>query len=63
MCRHGLKQIPQSKYPGIRAFFTPEERELSFMPSEKISFGVGPLINSKGRLDHPREASKLTHLR
>ena len=59
LCRHGLKQIPGSQYPGIRAFFTPEERELSFMPSEKISFGVGPLINSKGRLDHPKEALNL----
>ena len=59
MCRHGLKQIPKSQYAGIRAFFTPEERELSFMPSEKISFGVGPLINSKGRLDHPKEALNL----
>ena len=59
LCRHGLKQIPASSYSGIRAFFTPEERELPFMPSEKISFGVGPLINSKGRLDHPREALNL----
>ena len=59
LCRHGLKQIPGSHYKGIRAFFTPEERELAFMPSEKISFGVGPLINSKGRLDHPREALNL----
>jgi single-stranded-DNA-specific exonuclease len=59
LCRHGLKQIPGSHYSGIRAFFTPEERELSFMPSEKISFGVGPLINSKGRLDHPKEALNL----
>jgi len=59
LCRHGLKQIPSSQYAGIRAFFTPEERELSFMPSEKISFGVGPLINSKGRLDHPKEALNL----
>ncbi len=59
LCRHGLKQVPSSQYPGIRAFFSPEERELSFIPSDKISFGVGPLINSKGRLDHPREALDL----
>ena len=59
LVRHGLKQIPQTQYPGIKAFFSVEERKLSMIPSDKLSFNVGPLINSKGRLDHPEKALKL----
>lgn len=58
LVRHGLKQIKDTTYPGIIAFFTPEERE-GFISSEKVSFYIGPLINSKGRLDHPERALKL----
>lgn len=58
LTRHGLKQIPTTQYPGIRAFFAPEDLKGS-ISSEKISFHVGPHINSKGRLDHPERALKL----
>jgi single-stranded-DNA-specific exonuclease len=57
--RHGLKQVPTTQYAGIKAFFTPEERRRGFVPSEKLSFNIGPLINSKGRLDHPEKALQL----
>jgi single-stranded-DNA-specific exonuclease len=56
LTRHGLKQIPKTQYPGIRAFFTPEELKAESIPCERISFHVGPHINSKGRLDHPERA-------
>lgn len=59
LVRHGLKQIPETKYPGVRAFFGPQERSYNHIPSEKISFNVGPLINSKGRIDHPESALNL----
>lgn len=59
LTRHGLKQIPQTQYPGIRAFFQPEELRAEMISSEKISFHVGPHINSKGRLDHPDRSLKL----
>ncbi len=59
LVRHGLKQIPQTQYAGIRAFFSPEERKQKLVPSEKLSFNIGPLINSKGRLDHPEKALNL----
>lgn len=59
LSRHGLKQIPTSQYPGILAFFAQEELKAPIMSSEKISFHVGPMINSKGRLDHPERALKL----
>lgn len=58
LTRHGLKQIPKTSYPGIKAFFAPEELNVEMMSSEKISFHVGPHINSKGRLDHPERALK-----
>lgn len=59
LVRHGLKQIPKTQYAGIKAFFSVEERKLDMIPSEKLSFNVGPLINSKGRLDHPEKALNL----
>ncbi len=59
LTRHGLKQIPTSQYPGIKAFFNPEELKVAMVSSEKIAFHVGPHINSKGRLDHPDRALRL----
>ena len=56
LSRHGLKQIPHTQYPGIKAFFSPEELLAQSITSEKIGFHVGPHINSKGRLDHPERA-------
>jgi single-stranded-DNA-specific exonuclease len=59
LTRHGLKQIIATEYKGIEAFFNDEDRNAPLIPSEKISFYVGPLINSKGRLDHPEKALNL----
>jgi single-stranded-DNA-specific exonuclease len=59
LTRHGLKQIPKTTFSGIASFFTDEDRNCEVIPSEKISFYVGPLINSKGRLDHPEKALNL----
>lgn len=59
LVRHGLKQLTKSQYPGVRIFFSQEERELDFVSSEKLSFQIGPMINSKGRLDHPEIALQL----
>ena len=59
LTRHGLKQIIETEYKGIEAFFNDEDRNAPMIPSEKISFYVGPLINSKGRLDHPEKALNL----
>ena len=59
LTRHGLKQIPTTEYAGIECFFSDEDRQYPVIPSEKISFYVGPLINSKGRLDHPDKALRL----
>ena len=59
LTRHGLKQIPTTQYPGIKAFFQAEELNVPMVSSEKIAFHVGPHINSKGRLDHPDRALRL----
>ncbi len=59
LCRHGLKQIPQTTFEGIKTFFPPEERRTGTIPGDKIGFTVGPMINSKGRLEHPEIALKL----
>lgn len=55
---HGLKQIPKTQYEGIKAFLKEGELALDTIPSEKVGFGIGPYINSKGRLDHPELALK-----
>jgi single-stranded-DNA-specific exonuclease len=59
LVRHGLKQLPTSLYPGVKVFLSPEERKVAQTPSEKLSFNIGPMINSKGRLDHPEMALNL----
>ncbi len=58
LTRHGLKQIPTCGFPGLLAFFAPEELK-DGVTSEKIAFNIGPMINSKGRLEHPERAFKL----
>lgn len=59
LVRHGLKLIKDTEYPGLRAFFTNEELKAKTIPSEKLAFHVGPLINSKGRLEHPEASLQL----
>ena len=59
LVRHGMRVIKTTQYEGIKTFFPPEDRKKDVIPSEKLSFNVGPLINSKGRLDHPEVALKL----
>ncbi|HAZ12934.1 MAG: single-stranded-DNA-specific exonuclease RecJ [Bdellovibrionales bacterium GWA2_49_15] len=59
LVRHGLKQMADSCYSGLRSFFTPEERAAGKVLSEKCGFYIGPMINSKGRLEHPEKALEL----
>jgi len=59
LCRHGLRQLPKTQFEGIKTFLSPEEQKQKTISSEKISFLIGPMINSKGRIDHPKIALKL----
>lgn len=59
LVRHGLKQMRESQYPGLLQFLSQDDRALPMIPSERLSFGMGPMINSKGRLDHPEIALEL----
>ncbi|MDA8792298.1 single-stranded-DNA-specific exonuclease RecJ, partial [Bacteriovoracaceae bacterium] len=59
LCRHGLKQMKESAFEGVKVFTTPDDRALDLIPADRISFGIGPVINSKGRLDHPEKAFQL----
>ena len=56
LVRHGLEQLPRTTFPGLKVFLSPEERKLKQISSEKLAFNIGPLINSKGRLEHPKQA-------
>ncbi len=59
LTRHGLKQLVNPTYKGLLHFIPPEERVGHSIPSDKISFHIGPHINSKGRLEHPEKALTL----
>lgn len=59
LVRHGLKQMGKTTYSGLLQFLSEEEKALTSIPSEKLSFLIGPMINSKGRLDHPERALNL----
>lgn len=59
LVRHGLKQLPCSHYPGIKCFLSEDERLLPTVSSEKIAFQIGPMINSRGRLEHPELSVQL----
>lgn len=59
MVRHGLKQFKDTTFKGIGIFLSPEEKKSPSIPSEKLSFSMGPMINSLGRLEHPEKALKL----
>lgn len=59
LCRHGFKALMQSKDLGLKKFLEKKELSLEYLDSELISFFIGPMINSKGRLDHPEVALEL----
>ena len=59
LVRHGLKAIKTTNYEGLKKCFPPQQRNQENISSEYLSFQVGPLINSKGRLDHPEKALQL----
>ena len=47
------------KYERLLMNFTSEELKAPTIASEKLGFHVGPLINSKGRLEHPEASLQL----
>ncbi len=59
LVRHGLKQLPKTKHPGLRLFLNQDDIKKSILESEKCSFHIGPHINSRGRLEHPQDALHL----
>lgn len=63
LVRHGLKAMKTTPFEGIQIFLSEDEKQGAFVESEKCSFGIGPMINSKGRLDHPEKALELLKTR
>lgn len=59
LVRHGLKQYKETQFKGIDVFLSPQEKKAPTIPSEKLSFNMGPMINSLGRLEHPEKALRL----
>lgn len=59
LVRHGLRQLPGTGFPGLRSLLTPDERNRPSVPSDKVVFQAGPLLNAKGRTGHPEKALRL----
>ena len=59
LVRHGLKELAKGDFPGLAVFLNEEDKKRDVISGEKLSFSIGPLINAKGRLDHPGRALKL----
>ncbi len=59
LVRHGLKQLKTTEYVGLKTFLGPNDLKDPIVSSEKLAFHIGPLINAKGRLEHPEAALKL----
>lgn len=59
LCRHGFKALEKTQDAGLRRFIFDKPVSSQFIESEIISFFIGPMINSKGRLDHPEIALQL----
>ena len=59
LIRHGLHAAKTSNLEGIKKLFPPSQRTREIIDGEHLTFFVGPLINSKGRLEHPQKALEL----
>ncbi len=59
LTRHGLNQIKSTSFYGLKKLFPPEERNKRVIGSDVVAFKVGPMINSKGRIDRPDDALSL----
>ncbi|MBF0361578.1 MAG: single-stranded-DNA-specific exonuclease RecJ [Oligoflexia bacterium] len=51
LIRHGLKELKKCTYPGLMAFFSSDEIQREYISSDKITFDIGPMINSVGRMN------------
>lgn len=59
LVRHGLKQMKETSYPGIKVFLSDDDFVQGLVSEQKLGFHMGPFINSKGRLEHPEMALQL----
>ena len=57
---YGLKALEKTTIPGLKMLYdhyAPSNKDC--IKSDMVGFGIGPLINSKGRMDHPENALTL----
>lgn len=56
---HGLKEIGQTKRPGLLALFTTARIAIERIRSYEIGYLIGPRLNAAGRLEDPMDALRL----
>ena len=59
LIRHGLRQLAMTSWPGLSILLTKEEKKEKIVRRERVSFYMGPLINSKGRMADPKKSLQL----
>ncbi len=57
----GLRQVPDSKIPGLRVLFQGTRRDNQEGPitARDVAFGMAPVLNAAGRMGDPLPAAKL----
>ena len=63
LVRHGLEQLPQTDFPGLKVFLSPEERKLTRIGSEKLAFNIGPPDQLQGSLGTSQTGPRCPHFR
>jgi single-stranded-DNA-specific exonuclease len=59
LTHYGLKALPQSRQPGIRALIESAELDAGTLDSYDIAFRLAPMLNAAGRMGHARLAVEL----
>ena len=55
----GLRRVPASTIPGLRALVDAAGLASKKIDSESIGFRIAPLLNASGRMDHAEDAARL----
>jgi len=59
LTHYGLRAMPSSELPGIRALLSASGLEGKNLDSQSIAFGIAPMLNAAGRMGHARLAVEL----
>ncbi len=59
LVREGLKELAQTRRPGLRALYRLARINAATISAETVSFQIAPRLNSPGRMGHARDSLRL----